>query len=128
VPKRKRVQREHTEDWQTIQQYTIWPARTGTSDRRLHRKKRECSTVFQVYAGNVGQSWESTISQKDWCEHKTGGRPFVLLIDSFRNVLLMSLFVMRQIATLRFSERRFLPLQTQPDRVLQPEAVQKYLK
>jgi len=24
VPKRKRVQREHTEDWQTIQQYTLW--------------------------------------------------------------------------------------------------------
>lgn len=25
VPKRKRKQREHTEDWQTIQQYTLWP-------------------------------------------------------------------------------------------------------
>jgi putative transposase len=25
VPKRKRVQRERTEDWQTIQQYTLWP-------------------------------------------------------------------------------------------------------
>jgi hypothetical protein len=24
VPKRKRIQREHTEDWQTIQQYTLW--------------------------------------------------------------------------------------------------------
>jgi predicted DNA-binding protein YlxM (UPF0122 family) len=29
VPKRKRVQREHTEDWQTIQQYTIWPEQTA---------------------------------------------------------------------------------------------------
>ena len=25
MPKRKRAQREHTEDWQTIQQYTLWP-------------------------------------------------------------------------------------------------------
>ncbi len=25
MPKRKRKQREHTEDWQTIQQYTLWP-------------------------------------------------------------------------------------------------------
>jgi len=25
VPKRKRVQCEHTEDWQTIQQYMLWP-------------------------------------------------------------------------------------------------------
>ncbi|HET8842886.1 MAG TPA: hypothetical protein VFN35_15585 [Ktedonobacteraceae bacterium] len=24
VPKRKRAQREHTEDWQTIQQFTLW--------------------------------------------------------------------------------------------------------
>jgi len=29
VPKRKRKQREHTEDWQTIQQYTIWPEQTA---------------------------------------------------------------------------------------------------
>ena len=29
MPKRKRVQREHTEDWQTIQQYTIWPEQTA---------------------------------------------------------------------------------------------------
>jgi DNA-directed RNA polymerase specialized sigma24 family protein len=29
VPKRKRVQRAHTEDWQTIQQYTIWPEQTA---------------------------------------------------------------------------------------------------
>jgi putative transposase len=29
VPKRKRVQREHTEDWQTIQQYTFWPEQTA---------------------------------------------------------------------------------------------------
>jgi hypothetical protein len=29
VPKRKRVQREHTEDWQMIQQYTLWPERTA---------------------------------------------------------------------------------------------------
>lgn len=29
VPKRKRVQREHTEDWQTIQQYTLWPEQTA---------------------------------------------------------------------------------------------------
>ena len=25
VPKRKRIQREHTEDWPTIKQYTLWP-------------------------------------------------------------------------------------------------------
>ncbi len=25
MPKRKRKQREHTEDWQIIQQYTLWP-------------------------------------------------------------------------------------------------------
>jgi len=25
VPKRKRIQREHTEDWQTIQQDMLWP-------------------------------------------------------------------------------------------------------
>ena len=25
----KRVQREHTEDWQTIQQYTLWPEQTA---------------------------------------------------------------------------------------------------
>ncbi len=25
MPKRKRVPREHTEDWHTIQQYTLWP-------------------------------------------------------------------------------------------------------
>src|SRR5262244_1567057 len=25
MPKRKREQREHTEDWQTIKQYTLWP-------------------------------------------------------------------------------------------------------
>ena len=24
MPKRKRVQREHTEDWKTIQQYKLW--------------------------------------------------------------------------------------------------------
>jgi putative transposase len=29
VPKCKRIQREHTEDWQTIQQYTIWPEQTA---------------------------------------------------------------------------------------------------
>src|SRR5947199_3966708 len=29
VPKRKRVQREHTEDWQNIQQYTLWPEQTA---------------------------------------------------------------------------------------------------
>jgi putative transposase len=29
VPKRKRAQREHTEDWQTIQQYTLWPEQTA---------------------------------------------------------------------------------------------------
>jgi hypothetical protein len=29
VPKCKRVQREHTEDWQTIQQYTLWPEQTA---------------------------------------------------------------------------------------------------
>jgi len=29
VPKRKRIQREHTEDWQTIQQYTLWPEQTA---------------------------------------------------------------------------------------------------
>jgi len=29
VPKRKRVQREHTEDWQTIQHYTLWPEQTA---------------------------------------------------------------------------------------------------
>jgi len=29
VPKRKRVQREHTENWQTIQQYTLWPEQTA---------------------------------------------------------------------------------------------------
>ena len=25
MPKRKRIQREHTEDWQTIKQYALWP-------------------------------------------------------------------------------------------------------
>ena len=25
MPKRKRKQREHTEDWQTIKQYALWP-------------------------------------------------------------------------------------------------------
>lgn len=29
MPRRKRVQREHTEDWQTIQQYTLWPEQTA---------------------------------------------------------------------------------------------------
>jgi putative transposase len=29
VPKRKRKLREHTEDWQTIQQYTLWPEQTA---------------------------------------------------------------------------------------------------
>ena len=29
MPKRKRKQREHTEDWQTIQQYTLWPEQTA---------------------------------------------------------------------------------------------------
>jgi putative transposase len=29
MPKRKRVQREHTEDWQTIQHYTLWPEQTA---------------------------------------------------------------------------------------------------
>src|SRR5512135_445476 len=29
VPKRKRVQRAHTEDWQTIRQYTLWPEQTA---------------------------------------------------------------------------------------------------
>lgn len=29
MPKRKRVQREHTEDWQTIRQYTLWPEQTA---------------------------------------------------------------------------------------------------
>jgi putative transposase len=29
VPQRKRVQREHTEDWQTIRQYTLWPEQTA---------------------------------------------------------------------------------------------------
>ena len=29
MPKRKRKQREHTEDWQTIQQYTFWPEQTA---------------------------------------------------------------------------------------------------
>jgi transposase len=29
VPKRKRIQREHTEDWQTIQQYTLWSEQTA---------------------------------------------------------------------------------------------------
>ncbi len=29
MPKRKRVQREHTEDWQTIQPYTLWPEQTA---------------------------------------------------------------------------------------------------
>jgi putative transposase len=29
VPKRKRIQREHTEDWQTIQQYMLWPEQTA---------------------------------------------------------------------------------------------------
>ena len=29
MPKRKRQQREHTEDWQTIQQYTLWPEQTA---------------------------------------------------------------------------------------------------
>ena len=29
VPKRKRVQHEHTEDWRTIQHYTLWPEQTA---------------------------------------------------------------------------------------------------
>ncbi len=29
MPKRKRIQREHTEDWQTVQQYTLWPEQTA---------------------------------------------------------------------------------------------------
>ncbi|QBD76555.1 hypothetical protein EPA93_11305 [Ktedonosporobacter rubrisoli] len=29
MPKRKRVQREHIEDWQTIQHYTLWPEQTA---------------------------------------------------------------------------------------------------
>ena len=29
VPKRKRSQRKHTEDWQTIRQYTLWPEQTA---------------------------------------------------------------------------------------------------
>ena len=29
MPKRKRVQREHTEDWRTIQQYALWPEQTA---------------------------------------------------------------------------------------------------
>ncbi len=29
MPKRKRKQREHTGDWQTIQQYTLWPEQTA---------------------------------------------------------------------------------------------------
>ena len=29
MPKRKRVQREHTEDWQTIQHYTRLPGANG---------------------------------------------------------------------------------------------------
>ena len=29
VPKRKRVQREHTEDWQTIRQSMLWPEQTA---------------------------------------------------------------------------------------------------
>ncbi len=29
MPKRKRIQRQHTEDWQTIQQYTLWPEQTA---------------------------------------------------------------------------------------------------
>lgn len=29
MPRRKRKQREHTEDWQTIQQYTLWPEQTA---------------------------------------------------------------------------------------------------
>ena len=29
MPKRKRVQREHTEDWRIIQQYTLWPEQTA---------------------------------------------------------------------------------------------------
>ena len=29
MPKRKRIQREHTEDWETVQQYTLWPEQTA---------------------------------------------------------------------------------------------------
>ena len=29
MPKRKRLQREHTENWQTIQHYTLWPEQTA---------------------------------------------------------------------------------------------------
>ncbi len=29
MPKRKRTQREHTKDWQTIKQYTLWPEQTA---------------------------------------------------------------------------------------------------
>jgi putative transposase len=29
MPKRKRKPREHTEDWQIIQQYTLWPEQTA---------------------------------------------------------------------------------------------------
>jgi putative transposase len=35
MPKRKRVQREHTEDWQTIRQETLWPEQTAVNVQSL---------------------------------------------------------------------------------------------
>ena len=44
VPKRKRVQREHTEDWRTIQQYTIWPEQTAYELLRPKSRSRNRPT------------------------------------------------------------------------------------
>ena len=74
MPRRKRRQREHTEDWQTIQQYTLWPEQeayellrplvlfgdpaakraeeTGTSKSTLARKAEafEASGMVSLFA------------------------------------------------------------------------------
>ncbi len=51
MPKRKRKQREHTEDWHTIQQYTFWPEQTAYELLR---------PVVQIARSNEPKS------QRDW--------------------------------------------------------------
>ncbi len=48
MPRRKRIQREHTEDWQTIQQYTVWPEQTAYELLRAKYVLELCRPYYLV--------------------------------------------------------------------------------
>lgn len=73
MPKRKRVQRAHTEDWQTIQQYTLWPEQTAY----------ELLRPIVLYGGPAGKRAQETGAAERTLDRKA---------DSFDEQGMVSLF------------------------------------